>query len=101
MSRSGGRSAWVAVAGAALPEQSGVSLEVEQQAGLFEAQGVVVAPALEVQQVLEVHGLEVAHALLGNLFAFHIEASLVMLKADPQVTAWAAPVHRTCGGVCG
>ena len=60
------------------------------QAGVFEADGVIAAPAFEVAGLAEVQGLQTADASTGDLFAFHIKASRKALQTEPQLAALAA-----------
>jgi hypothetical protein len=59
----------------ASPEFVGVSLEADVEQRVLEADGVVVAPSLEVLSVRELDGLLRSQPTPGDFFSFDIETS--------------------------
>jgi hypothetical protein len=79
------------VGGFNLPQGLGVTLELQVELGVLKADGVVTAPALKVDPLVEEQGLADTDAMTGDFFAFDIQASLDALQKK---------MHRTVLPLC-
>jgi hypothetical protein len=86
MSDNAGRSGDAgAIAGVdASPKIVSVALEVDVEQRVLEADGVVVAPSLEVLGVCELDRLVRSQSAPGNIFSFDIETSRNALQEEPD-----------------